>query len=64
MPDKVIGNDLEENLNQDNEVPMDTSKCIVKSVAEEDEQMDVTKFTEEFGLPTKERTLTKSSESR
>jgi hypothetical protein len=25
MPDKVIENDLEENLNQDNEVPLDTS---------------------------------------
>jgi hypothetical protein len=57
MPDKVIENDLEENLNQDNEVPMDTRKCIVKSVAEADEQMNVIKFTEEFGLPTKERTF-------
>jgi hypothetical protein len=52
MPDKVTENDLKENLNLDNELPMDTSRCVVKSVVEDDdEQIDVTKFTEECGLP-------------
>jgi hypothetical protein len=37
---------------------MDTSECIVKSVAEDDdEQMYVTKFKEEVGNYTKERVL-------
>jgi hypothetical protein len=52
----IIENDLKENLNHYNEVPMDTSECIVKSVAE-DEPMDVTKCKEEFGQPTKDRTF-------
>jgi hypothetical protein len=47
-------NDLEANLNHYDEVSMNPSKCIVNLVAEEDEQMDVTKFTEEVGNPTRE----------
>jgi hypothetical protein len=41
MPDKVIGNDLETNLKQDDEVSMHPKECVVNSIPEEEMSKNV-----------------------